>query len=77
MITQMMDPLNDTNWNVWKGCMKCMFKLCKVLAYIFGDVERPDPTLDPISAENQGFNDSYAAILIYENILSSQKVYMG
>ncbi len=48
----MMDPLNDMDWNVWKGCMKGTFKLCKVSAYVFGDVERPDPTLDPVGTEN-------------------------
>jgi hypothetical protein len=50
-----MGPVNDMNWNVWKGCMKCMFKLYKVSAYIFGNVERPDPMLDPVSAENWDF----------------------
>jgi hypothetical protein len=77
MITWTMDPLNDTNWNVWKGCMRRTFKFCKVSAYVFGDVERPDPTLDPVGVENCDFNDSYAAILIYENISSSQKVHAG
>jgi len=65
------------NWNVWKGCMKCTFKLCKVSAYVFGNVKRPDSMLDPVGTENWDFNDSYAAILIYKNILSSQKVHTG
>jgi len=38
MITRTREPLNDTNWNVWKGSMKRMFKLCKVTGYIFGNI---------------------------------------
>lgn len=79
MISLMTDPLNDTNWAVWKACMRRTFTLCNVSGYVYGDIERPDPTLDPtsISAENWDFNDSYAAILISENISPSQRVYAG
>jgi len=76
-ITRTTDPLNNTNWAVWKGCMRRTFTLCEVAGYVYGDIERPDPTLDPVGAENWDFNDAYAGILIYENISSSQKVYAG
>jgi len=45
-----------------------MFKLCKVTGYIFGDITQPDCVHNPEGANNWDFNDSYAAMLIYENI---------
>ena len=76
-ITRTSDPLNDTNWAIWKATMRCKFKACKVSGYIFGDIKRPDPTLDPVSAENWDFNDNYTAMLIFENISAPQKVHAG
>jgi hypothetical protein len=35
--------------------MKHMFKLCKVSAYIFDDIERPNPMLNPVGTENWDF----------------------
>ncbi len=37
-ITQTREPLNDLNWSVWKGSMKCMFSLCNVTEYVFGAI---------------------------------------
>ena len=54
-----------------------MFKLCKVTGYIFGNIARPDRTHDPEGADNWDFNDSYVAMLIYENISVAQKVHAG
>ena len=51
-ITQTREPLNNTNWNVWKGSMKCMFKLCKVTGYVFGNIAQPNHAHDPKSADN-------------------------
>ncbi len=76
-ITRTREPLNDTNWNVWKGSMKHMFKLCKVTGYIFGNIARPNRVHDPEGADNWDFNDSYVAMLIYENISAAQKVHAG
>jgi hypothetical protein len=53
------------------------FKACKVAGYIYGNIKRPDPRLDPVSAKNWDFNDNYAAMLIYKNVSSSQKVHVG
>jgi hypothetical protein len=69
--------LTDSNWNAWKGSMKHIFRLCDLSEYVLGKVARPDPAHDPIGTKNWDFNDSYAATIICENILASQKVYMG
>ena len=69
--------LNDTNWNVWKGSMKRIFGLCDLSEYVLGNVVRPDPAHDPVGAKNWDFNDSYAAMLICENISVGQKIYAG
>jgi hypothetical protein len=54
-----------------------MFKLCNVLGYIYGDVKRPDSTLNPVSAENWDFNNTYATGIIFLNITTLQKVHIG
>ncbi len=76
-ITQTSDPLNDTNWAVWKADIKHMFKLCGVSGYIYRDTKRPDPMLDPVGAENWDFNDTFAARIIFLNISTSQKIHIG
>src|SRR6267154_2128910 len=75
-ITRTREPLNDSNWSIWKGSMKCMFSLCNVTEYVFGAIRRPHFAHDPIGAKNWDFNDLYAAMLIYENISTAQKIHM-
>ncbi len=77
MITRMKDILNNTNWAIWKTHMHCMFKQCRVLGYIYSDIKRPDPALDPVGTENWDLNDNYARMLIFENISTSQTIYVG
>ena len=69
-IMQTREPLNNSNWSIWKGSMKCMFSLYNVAEYVFGNVWRPNSIHDPIGARNWDFNDNYVAMLIYENILT-------
>jgi hypothetical protein len=57
--------------------MRRTFKLCSVAGYIYGDVTRPDPALDPVSADNWDFNDTYAARIIFSNLAASQKIHVG
>jgi hypothetical protein len=76
-IIRAVDPLNDRNWVMWKTTMRHKFKACKVSGYVYGDIKRPDPTLDPIGAKNWDFNDNYATMLIYDNISPPQKVHAG
>jgi hypothetical protein len=77
MITRIKDVLDDTNWAIWRTRMRCMFKQCRVLEYIYGDIKKPDPTLNPVGAENWDLNDNYAGMLIFENISNSQKIHVG
>ena len=76
-ITRTAEPLNETNWAVWKADMCHMFKLCGIAGYIYGDVTRPDPALDPVSADNWDFNDTYAARIIFSNLAALQKIHVG
>ena len=47
------DALSNTNWNVWKGDMKCILGLCELEEYVFGDIlKRPNPMLDPVGTRN-------------------------
>ena len=57
--------------------MKHIFSLCDLSEYVLGNVIHPDPAHDPVGAKNWDFNDSYAAMLICENISALQKVYAG
>ena len=54
-----------------------MFSLCNVTEYVFRDVQRPDLANDLVGAQNWDFNNSYAVMLIYENISTAQKVHTG
>jgi len=54
-----------------------MFSLCNVTEYIFGTIRRPHFAHDPIGAKNWDFNNSYVAMLIYENISTVQKIHVG
>jgi hypothetical protein len=76
-ITWTADPLNETNWAVWKADMHHTFKLCGVAGYIYGDIKRPDPVLDPVSADNLDFNDTYAARIIFSNLTALQKIHIS
>jgi len=76
-ITQTREPLNNSNWSVWKGSMKHMFSLCNVTEYIFGAIQRPNSAHDPLGAKNWDFNDSYVVMLIYKNISTVQKIHVG
>ena len=77
MIPRTKDVLNDTNWAIWKTRMRRMFKQCRVSGYVYGDIERPDPALDPVGAENWDLNDNYAGMLIFENISIPQTIHVG
>jgi hypothetical protein len=69
--------LTNMNWNTWKGSIKCIFGLCNLTKYVLSNVIHPNPMHDPVSTKNWDFNNSYAAMLICENISVSQKVYVG
>jgi len=46
-ITKMKEPLDDTNWVVWREWIRRIFRLCRVDPYVYGNLARPDPATDP------------------------------
>jgi hypothetical protein len=54
-----------------------MLKLCSVEPYIQGKVKCPKETIDPKGANNWVFNDTYAKLLITNNVKPAQMVYVG
>ena len=63
------------NWSAWSQSMVLLFKLFKVQDYVQGKVTCPDPHDDPEGAENWGYNDTFAQLLITSNITPSERVH--
>jgi len=63
------------NWSAWSQSMALLFKLFKVQGYVLGKVPCPDPQNDPVGAENWGYNDTFAQLLILSNIAASERVH--
>ena len=57
--------------------MHYTFKLCSVAGYIYSDIKRPNPVLDPVSVDNWDFNNTYAARIIFSNLTASQKIHVS
>jgi len=57
--------------------MNLMLKLCSVEPYVQGKVKCPEETIDPEGADNWVFNDTYAKLLITNNIEPAQMVHIG
>ena len=75
-ITKMKEPLDDTNWVVWRELIRRIFHLCGVEPYVYGTFKRPDPDVDLAAFNIWDFNDVYAQILITNNISKSQMVHV-
>jgi hypothetical protein len=54
-----------------------MLELCGVLDYIQGQVQRPNPKTNPEEANAWRFNDTYAKMLITNNIEEAEMVHLG
>ena len=54
-----------------------MLKLCGVDHYICGTIKCPDNNSDLLDAKNWVFNNTYAKLLITNNIEGVQMVYVG
>jgi len=63
------------NWSAWSQSMALLFKLFKVQGYVLGKVPCPDTQNDPVGAENWGYNDTFAQLLITSNIAPSERVH--
>src|ERR1700760_1180152 len=73
-VTRVLEPLDDNNWNTWRGRIKRVFRVCGVEAYIDGTIARPDSGENLEAWEH---NDNYAQLLIINNVATSQMVHVG
>jgi hypothetical protein len=76
-ITRTQDPLDETNWTVWRHRLTLMLQMCGVQGIVDGTVQRPDPAQDPEGAANWDFNDTYAKVLISNNVNTTQMVHIS
>src|SRR5271154_2221694 len=77
-ITKLKEPLDDTNWAIWRERIRRIFKLCRVVPYIDGTLPRPDSaTTDQDTIDAWDRNDVYAQILITNNISGNQMVHVS
>src|ERR1700678_97351 len=53
-----------------------MLEICGVQGYLEGKILRPDPAQDPNGATNWDFNDTYAKVLIVNNVTTTQMMYI-
>ena len=73
----MKEQLDDTNWVVWHELIRCIFAICNVEPYVYGQLKCPDPAVDRQMAEASHANDMYAQILIVSNISKGQMVHVA
>ena len=77
-ITKIREPLDDTNWVIWRERIRRVFTLCGVAPYVYGTLQRPDPasaTQESLDAWRE--NDAYAQVLIINGISKSQMVHVS
>jgi len=75
-ITRTQDRLDEKNWAVWRLRLTLMLEICGVQGYVEGKIPRPDPAQDPDGATNWDFNDTYAKVLIANNVTTTQMMYI-
>ena len=75
-ITHTQDRLDEKNWAVWRLRLTLMLEICGVQGYVKGKIPRPDPAQDPDGATNWDFNDTYAKVLIVNNVTTTQMMYI-
>jgi hypothetical protein len=76
-ISKLREPLDDTNWTIWRDRISRVFAYCGVDCYVKGTLKRPDPVLaDPSTVAIWDANDIYAQILITNNISKEQMVHV-
>jgi len=71
----MKEPLDDSNWVVWRERIHRIFRLAGVELYVYGNLPKPDPA-DPANYCIWDTNDVYAQILITNNIAKDQMVHV-
>jgi len=75
-ITKMKEPLDESNWVIWRERIRRIFHLCGVEPYVYGKLKRPDPAVDLAIHDIWDYNDVYAQILITNNISKGQMVHV-
>ena len=76
-ITRTEDCLDDTNWTVWRHRFTLMLQTCGVQGYVTGTTVHPDPSQDPKGASNWDFTDTYAKVLIANNVATNEMVHLS
>ena len=64
------------NWDAWGQSIFIIFDLAEVTGYVEGSIAYPDPARDPAGARNWRYNDTYAKMLIINNVGSSEKTHI-
>jgi len=73
-ISKLTEPLNESNWTVWKERMKRVLLLCRVDKYATGSIPRPT---EVEAGETWDYNDNYAQVIIVSNISSTEMVHVS
>lgn len=76
-ITRTNNPLNETNWTVWRKKITYMLEMCGVDEYVRGVVKQPNRDIDLEGARAWAFNDTYAKLLITNNIEPDQMIHIN
>jgi hypothetical protein len=71
------ERLNEHNWTTWKEKMMLILKLCGVEEYALGTISPPDPNLDPQGLRDWKYNNTYAIMLVTNNLADSQTVHVS
>ena len=54
-----------------------MLQICGVQGYVTGTLQRLDPNQDPEGVSNWDFNDTYANVLIANNVTTTEMVHLS
>ena len=62
---------------MWQHRLTLMLQICRVQGYVAGTVQRPNLAQEPEGANNWDFNDTYAKVLIANNMTMTQMVHIS
>ena len=65
------------NWWSWSQSMRIVFDIDELTGYVDGTIQCLNPLQDPVSANNWRCNNSYAKMLITNNIAQSEEGYVS
>ena len=70
------DGLTGPNWVTWRVRMWSLLALCKVEAYVHGEILQPARDVDPVGHDNWKKNNNYAKHLITQNVADEPLVHI-